>query len=135
MATGIFGSEEGNHTHTITQSVVILFGDGVNNIVVGDKRRFSLPVAHSWVRWRITTPTTLAEDSSITDWTEEGAAGDSYIVNVDAAAAGAMTFDLWGDAAANHPPTVGDSRSTSKPTIGSGATNDVTLELWYTRGL
>jgi len=115
--------------------VVIPFGDGVTTIAVGDKRRFSIPVAHTLVRWRITTPTTLAEDSTITDWSEVGGAGDSYIVNVDAASAGSMTFDVWRDTAANHPPVVGDSISTSKPTIGSGATNDVVLELWYERGV
>ena len=119
----------------LTQAVVVQFGDGVNNIVVGDKRRFSIPVAHTLIRWRITTPTTAAEDNTITDWNEVGSAGDVYVVNVDAAAAGAMTFDIWRDAFANFPPVLADSISTSKPTIGSGATNDVTLELWYTRGI
>jgi hypothetical protein len=156
MASGFIGSELANttptitsfadatHSHTdaagggallLTQSVAIPFGDGANVITVNDKRRFSLPVAHTLVRWRIL--------SSIS---------------------GFIVFDVWRDTFANYPPTVADTISTSKPTL-SAATSaedstitdwtevgaagdvyiinvdsvtscvDVTLELWYTRGI
>jgi hypothetical protein len=156
MASGFIGSELANttpiitsfadatHSHAdaagggallLTQSVAIPFGDGANVITVNDKRRFSLPVAHTLVRWRIL--------SSIS---------------------GSIVFDVWRDTFANYPPTVADTISTSKPTL-SAATSaedstitdwtevgaagdvyiinvdsvtscvDVTLELWYTRGI
>ena len=119
----------------ITQSVVIQFGDGTNVLTVNDKRRFSIPVAHTLIRWRIL--------SSVS---------------------GSVVFDVWRDTFANYPPTVADTISTSKPTLSS-ATNaedstitdwtevgaagdvyivnvdsvttctDVVLELWYTRAL
>jgi hypothetical protein len=123
-------------TDVITQSVVVQFGDGTNVIAINDKRRFSIPVAHTLIRWRILSsvsgsiefdvwrdtyanyppaladsistshPTlsaaTNAEDSTITDWTEAGSAGDVYIVNVHAAPTSCV---------------------------------DVVLELWYTRAL
>lgn len=132
-ATGPTGA--GDLTSVITQSVVLLFGDGTNVITVGDTRRFDIPVAHTLVRWRIwssvsgsivfrvsrdtwanmptttadeistsrptLTTTTHAEDSTITDWTEVGGAGDAYLVDV----------------------------------ISVTSCVDVTLILWYTRAL
>jgi hypothetical protein len=119
----------------ITQSVVVQFGDGTNVLTVNEKRRFSIPVAHTLIRWRIL--------SSVS---------------------GSVVFDVWRDTFANYPPVVGDSISTSKPTLSSaltaedstitdwtevGAAGDVyivnvdsvtsvvdcVLELWYTRAL
>jgi hypothetical protein len=120
---------------TLTQSVVIPFGDGTNVLTVNEKRRFSIPVAHTLIRWRIL--------SSVS---------------------GSVVFDVWRDTYANYPPVVGDSISTSKPTLSS-ATNaedstitdwtevgaagdvyivnvdsvtscvDVVLELWFTRAI
>ena len=115
------------------QSAVILFGDGTNVITVGDKRRFSIPVAHTLTRWRIlssvsgsivfslwrdtfaafqagtlvaadeisTSRPTLsaalgAEDSTITDWSEVGAAGDVYIANVESVTSCTdVVLELW----------------------------------------
>jgi hypothetical protein len=121
--------------NVITQSVVVQFGDGANVITVGDKRRFSIPVAHTLIRWRIL--------SSV---------------------AGSIVFDVWRDTFANYPPTVADTIATSKPTLSSASSAedatitdwtevgaagdvyivnvdsvtscvDVVLELWYTRAL
>jgi hypothetical protein len=119
----------------ITQSVVVQFGDGANVITVGDKRRFSIPVAHTLIRWRIL--------SSVL---------------------GSIVFDVWRDTFANYPPTVADTISSSKPTLSSASSaedatitdwtevgaagdvyivnvdsvtscTDVVLELWYARAL
>jgi hypothetical protein len=121
--------------NVITQSVVVQFGDGTNVLTVGEKRRFSIPVAHTLIRWRIL--------SSVS---------------------GSVVFDIWRDTFANYPPTVADTVSTSKPTLSSalsaedstitdwnevGSAGDVyivnvdsvtsivdcVLELWYTRAL
>jgi hypothetical protein len=119
----------------ITQSVVVQFGDGTNVLTVNEKRRFSIPVAHTLIRWRIL--------SSIS---------------------GSVVFDVWRDTFANYPPTVADTISTSKPTLSTATSAedssitdwtevgsagdvyivnvdsvtscvDVVLELWYTRAL
>jgi hypothetical protein len=121
--------------NVITQSVVVQFGDGANVITVGDKRRFSIPVAHTLIRWRIL--------SSVS---------------------GSIVFDVWRDTFANYPPTVADTISSSKPTLSSASSAedatitdwtevgaagdvyivnvdsastvvDVVLEIWYTRAL
>jgi hypothetical protein len=93
-------------THAIVQSVVVLFGDGTNVISVNDKRRFSIPVGHTLVRWRIL--------SSVS---------------------GSIVFDVWRDSFANYPPTVADSISTSKPTLSSATSaEDSTITDWTEAG-
>jgi hypothetical protein len=127
-------------TDVITQSVAIQFGDGTNEIADGDQRTFSIPVAHTLIRWRI-----LALDFT-------------------SGSTGSIVFDVWRDTYANYPPTVTETISTSKPTLTTaaaaedssitdwsevGSAGDVyivnvdscttvagcVLELWYTRAL
>ncbi len=127
-------------TDVITQSVAIQFGDGTNEIADGDQRTFSIPVAHTLIRWRI------------------------LALEFTSGSTGSITFDVWRDTYANYPPTVTETISTSKPTLTTaamaedstitdwsevGAAGDVyianvdscttvaacVLELWYTRAL
>jgi hypothetical protein len=113
---------------TLTQSVAVVFGDGTNVIAINDKRFFSIPVAHTLIRWRILSSVSgtiefdiwrdtfanyphtvtesvatshpllsgafMAEDSTITDWTEAGNAGDVYVVNVHAAPTSCVSVTL-----------------------------------------
>jgi hypothetical protein len=121
---------------TLTQSVAMLFGNGTDVITVGETRRFRIPVAHTLVRWSI--------------WSS---------------VSGSIVFRVSRDTWANMPTTTADEISTSRPTLSSTTHNedssitdwtsevggagdaylvdvisvtscvDVTLELWYTRGV
>jgi hypothetical protein len=121
---------------SLTQSVAMLFGNGTDVITVGETRRFRIPVAHTLVRWSI--------------WSS---------------VSGSIVFRVSRDTWANMPTTTADEVSTSRPTLSATTHNedssitdwtsevggagdaylvdvisvtscvDVTLELWYTRGI
>jgi hypothetical protein len=133
------------HTHVdaasggallLTQSVALVFGNGTDVLTVGESRRFRIPVAHTLVRWSI--------------WSS---------------VSGSVVFRVSRDTWANAPTTTADEVSTSRPTLSGTTHNedssitdwtsevggagdaylvdvisvtscvDVTLELWYTRGI
>jgi hypothetical protein len=119
----------------LTQSVAMTFGDGTNEIADNTQYVFSIPVAHTLIRWRILaygftagstgsivfdvwrdsfanfphssaqsistskptlTTAAMAEDASITDWTEAGSAGDVYQINVDSCTTCTLVnLELW----------------------------------------
>jgi hypothetical protein len=98
-------------TDVITQSVVVHFGDGTNEIADGDQRVFSIPVAHTLIRWRI-----LASEFT-------------------AGSTGSIVFDVWRDTYANFPPSVTETISTSKPTLTTAAAaEDSTITDWTEAG-
>jgi hypothetical protein len=120
----------------LTQSVGFLFGNGSDVITVGDTRRIRIPVGHTLIGWSI--------------WSS---------------VSGSIVFRVSRDTWANMPTTTADEISTSRPTLSSTTHNedmsitdwtsevggagdaylvdvisvtdcvDVTLELWYTRGI
>jgi hypothetical protein len=85
-------------------------GDGTNVISTGVYVDFSIPVAGTFIGWRI-----LATKFS-------------------SGTTGSIVFDLWSDAYGNFPPVVGDSISTSKPTLTTAASAEDTSITDWTEG-
>lgn len=95
------------HTHTPTQIKSIPVGDGTNVVPTGIYIDFSMPVAGTFTGWRI------------------------LATKFTSGSTGSIVFDLWADTFANFPPVVGDSRSTSKPTLTTAASaEDMTITDW-----
>jgi hypothetical protein len=98
---------EGNHGHTVTESWSIPVGDGTNVIPTGVYTDWQAPFAGTLTAWRI-LPTKFTSGTT-----------------------GSVVFDLWATTYAGGPPVVGNSISTSKPTLSSAnKAEDTTITDW-----
>jgi hypothetical protein len=90
-----------------THAVNITIGDGSNEIPDGVWCDFDMPVAGTFIRWRL------------------------MATKFTSGSTGSIVVDIWGEDFASFPPTVADSISTSKPTIsGAASAEDSSITDW-----
>jgi hypothetical protein len=98
---------EGNHGHTVTETWAIPVGDGVNVIPTGIYTDWQAGFAGTLTAWRI-LPTKFTSGTT-----------------------GSVVFDIWATTYAGGPPVVGNSISTSKPTLTTAnKAEDTTITDW-----
>lgn len=97
---------------TAARKQVTIIIDGAGSVITtGLKGFLSLPVAGTWMKWRI-----LSIDST------------------GPATSGSIVIDIWKDTYANYPPTVADTiTAAAKPTVTTAIKNESsTLTGWTT---
>jgi hypothetical protein len=123
---------------TLTQSILVAFGDGTNVIGINEKRVIRIPVAHTFTRWAIFSSVDGSIEFAIWSGTLAEYNAGTIVVGDDIATSHpTLTSDLAAEDSSitDWTPESGAANQVYIVNVHSAPTNcvDVTLELQYTR--